>query len=280
MTQFEVLFVLAALSIPSAIAPAKSANHAPVKRVATANVEALLEPSSAGFVQAVQTYPYSEGTLYRVYAAPGQLTDIILQPGETVSSVAAGDTVRWTVGDTTSGSSAGKRTHILIKPFVQGLKTNLVIATDRRTYHLALESTSRTAMAAISWTYPADELLALKHEQAVAEAAMPVAAGITVDRLNFNYAIQGDKVPWRPVRAFDDGRQTYIEFPIAIAVGEAPPLFVTGSSGVVELVNYRMSGRYYIVDRLFGAAELRLGEKHQQVVRIRRVYSIDQRTGR
>jgi len=33
-------------------------------------------------------------------------------------------------------------------------------------------------------------------------------------------------------------------------------------------VNYRINGAYYIVDRLFGAAELRLGEDDQQVVRI------------
>ena len=34
---------------------------------------------------------------------------------------------------------------------------------------------------------------------------------------------------------------------------------------------YRLRGRYYVVDRLFDAAELRLGTKHQDVVRITRV---------
>jgi type IV secretion system protein VirB9 len=34
------------------------------------------------------------------------------------------------------------------------------------------------------------------------------------------------------------------------------------------MVDYRQSGRYYVVDRLFSVAELRLGEKHQLVVRI------------
>ncbi len=65
-------------------------------------------------------------------------------------SVAAGDTARWTVGDTSSGTGEGKRTHILVKPFAPGLRTNLMIATDRRTHHLQLESTAATAMAAIS----------------------------------------------------------------------------------------------------------------------------------
>jgi len=34
------------------------------------------------------------------------------------------------------------------------------------------------------------------------------------------------------------------------------------------VVNYRVAGRYYVVDRLFAAAELRLGGKRQKVVRI------------
>ena len=51
-------------------------------------------------------------------------------------------------------------------------------------------------------------------------------------------------------------------------LGEAPPLFVIGEDGEAQLVNYRVAGRYYVVDRLFGAAELRLGGKKQQIVRI------------
>lgn len=238
--------------------------------VAQANHEALLEPSSTGYLNAIQVYPYAEGTLYRLYAAPERITEIALQPGEKVTSVAAGDTVRWTVGDTTSGSGESRRVHIFIKPFSAGLRTNLVITTDRRAYRLQLESTAKSAMAAIAWSYPQDALIALRREQQAAEAATPVATGLTVEKLNFNYRISGDDPAWRPLRAFDDGRQTFVEFPPSIAQGEAPPLFVIGDNGEAQLVNYRMAGRYYVVDRLFGMAELRLGESRQQVVRIRR----------
>lgn len=255
--------ILIALSSVAATA----AGTAPV---AAANRAALREPVRAGYVNAVQVYPYAEGALYRLYAAPERVTDIVLQPGETVTAVAAGDTARWTVGDTTSGAGDAKRVHILVKPFMAGLRTNLVITTDRRAYHLQLESTPMTAMTAISWTYPQDELLALKRAAAEAQAAAPVAAGLDVEQLEFGYRISGDAPAWRPLRAFDDGRQTFIEFPASIGQGEAPPLFVLGSKGEASLVNYRMSGRYYIVDRLFDAAELRLGEKKQAIVRITR----------
>lgn len=257
---------LVALAVPAAAQTQEIAS--PVERVTAANRAALREPSSAGYVNAVQVYPYAEGVLYRLYAAPERVTDIALQPGEIVTSVAAGDTVRWTVGDTTSGSGGSLRTHILVKPFSAGLRTNLVITTDHRAYHLQLESTGSTAMAAISWTYPQDELIALRRQQEAAVAATPIASGLSVESLNFNYAISGDKPAWRPIHAFDDGRQTYIAFPPSIAVGEAPPLFVIGDDGEASLVNYRVSGRYYVVDRLFGTAELRLGGKRQKVVRI------------
>lgn len=260
MIRAAILSASAMLAIPAAAQT--------TARVDAANKAATREPSSTGFINAVQVYPYSEGVLYRLYAAPERVTDIALQPGEAIVSVAAGDTVRWTVGDTTSGSGDTKRVHILVKPFAAGLKTNIVITTDRRTYHLALESTASSAMAALSWSYPQDELVAIRRAAAEAKAATPIASGLSVESLNFAYAISGDKPAWRPLRAFDDGRQTYIEFSPSIAVGEAPPLFVIGDDDEAQLVNYRVAGRYYVVDRLFGAAELRLGGKKQQIVRI------------
>jgi type IV secretion system protein VirB9 len=240
----------------------------PASRVLRANGAALLEPSATGFLHAVQVYPYAEGTLYRLFAAPERLTDIVLQQGEAVVSVAAGDTARWTVGDTTSGMGASKHVHILVKPFSAGLATNLVITTDRRVYHLQLQSTTRTAMAAISWTYPQDDLIALQRQQGEAAARAPAATGLAVDQLDFRYTISGGRPPWRPVRVFDDGRRTFIEFPANVSAGEVPPLFVLGEKGQAELVNYRMSGRFYVVDRLFSAADLRLGGKRQTIVRL------------
>lgn len=216
---------------------------------------------------ASRMFAWSEGAVYRLVTAPEQVSDIALQPGEQLQSVAAGDTARWVIGDTASGSGASRRTHVLVKPSAAGLRTNLVIATDRRVYHLQLESSARASLAAISWTYPQDGLLALQRANAAAAA---VAPAVPLEQLNFGYRISGDRVPWRPLRAFDDGQQVFIEFAPGLGSGEAPPLFVLGAKGRAELVNYRVRGRYYVVDRLFAAAELRLGERRQQAVRITR----------
>ncbi len=259
---------------------ASQTNRAAARRIASANRAASIEPAASGFVNAVQVFPYTDGASYRVYAAPERITDIALQPGEQLVAVASGDTVRWVMGDTTSGTGSQKRTHILVKPFAAGLSTNLVITTDRRSYHLALISVARTAMVALSWTYPQDALLALKRTQGQADAAAPIATGIDIDQLRFDYIVSGDRPAWRPLRAFDDGRQTFIEFPATLAVGQAPPLFLVDSKGDAQLVNYRVRGRYYIVDRLFDAAELRLGTKHRDIVRISRIADSGKRARR
>lgn len=259
------------LAVHHHVRPRRHAPSPVIIGVARANRAATQEPSAQGFINAVQVYAYSDGAIYQLYAAPGTITDIALQPGENLIAVASGDTVRWVIGDTSSGSGTDKRTHILVKPFASGLSTNLVITTDRRSYHLQLRATSRTAMAALSWVYPADQLIALKRAAEQAEAAAPIAQGLAIDQLHFNYQIHGDKPTWWPLRVFDDGRQTFVEFSESIAVGEAPPLFVIGTSGDAQLVNYRVRGRFYIVDRLFDVAELRLGTKKQQIVRIERV---------
>ncbi len=239
-------------------------------RVSRANEEARMAPTREGYVNAIQVWPYTDGALYQVYASPGRVTVIALQPGEELVTVAAGDTVRWIVGDTASGSGADLRVSVLVKPTRSNLKTNLVITSSRRTYLIELTSTEKTWMASVSWEYPKDRMLALQRQAQAAQTAVPVDAGLSLKNLKFRYAMSGSNPPWKPLRAFDDGQKVYIQFPAGIAQGELPPLFVIGAQGDGQLVNYRYRAPYFIVDRLFGAAELRLGGEKAEVVRIER----------
>ena len=140
--------------------------------------------------------------------------------------------------------------------------------TDRRVYHVELRSVSGSAMAAVSWRYPDDLTLAGIGGQ-IDQRLEEVASGVPVEGLNFRYRISGDRTDWRPLRAFDDGRRVFIQMPDGLEATDAPPLFVVGEGGP-ELVNYRVRGRFYVVDRLFDRAEMRLGDRRQRVVRIER----------
>lgn len=274
----KIVTVPQPLPLPGQLKPLEGAGPVsdpsghPIGDVDEAHDAARVEPQAKGFVNAIQHYPYAEGALYRVYSAPEQVTDIALQRGEGLISVSAGDTVRWVIGDTVSGSGADERVHILAKPYASGLVTNMVINTDRRTYHLELRSLETTYMASVSWHYPHDALVALtrSNDKAVEARSVDVATGLNLNHLRFRYTVSGDTPPWRPLRAFDDGRKVYIQFPRRLDQGEAPPLFVVNEKGATQLVNYRVRQSFYIVDRLFAAAELRLGEDPQTIVRITR----------
>ena len=264
------------LHIPPAWTPARGGPgdaKDPVARVEAANGAARIEPRSEGYFNAVQVFPYSPGALYQVYVAPGQITDIALEPGEQLTGsgpVAAGDTVRWIIGDTESGNGDTRRVHILVKPTRPAIETNLVVNTDRRTYLIELRAHERPYMPSVAWFYPESRGKKLR-------ALPPVPVLPEIAQRRYRYSIEGDKPPWRPVNAYDDGRKVYVEFSPGIVQGEMPPLFVVGADGKPELVNSRAYGNVLIVDRLFAAAELRLGGESQQIVRIVRTDGKPQR---
>lgn len=147
------------LHVPPAWTPSRGGEAAatPVAQVGNANAAARVEPRQAGYFNAIQIYPWSEGALYQVYAAPGQITAIALEPGERLAGtgpIAAGDTARWIIGDTESGAGRDTRVLVLVKPTRPDISTNLVISTDRRTHLIELNPSEETWMPAIAWAYP------------------------------------------------------------------------------------------------------------------------------
>ena len=250
------------------VARGGAAAGTPAGRVENANAAARVEPRREGYYNAIQIYPWSEGALYQVYAAPGQVTSIALEPGEGLTGagpIAAGDTARWIIGDTESGSGAHRRVHVLVKPTRPDISTNLVITTDRRIYMIELRAREELFMPAVAWAYPAPP--AGQRQSVPAAPVIPAEAS-----RNYRYGLTGDSPPWRPISVFDDGRRVYVVFPRGIVQGEMPPIFVLGSDGEPQIVNSRIHQNILIVDRLFGAAELRLGSgERQQTVRIVRI---------
>ena len=252
--------------VPPAWTPAKGGDPAttPAGRVENANKAARIEPRKDGYFNAIQIYPWSDGALYQVYAAPGQITDIALEAGENLTGdgpIAAGDTTRWIIGNTESGGAAGQQVHVLVKPTRPDITTNLVITTDRRTYMIELHADDKPYMPAVAWSYPQ---VAAQRPTVPATPILPAATA-----RYYRYGLSGDNPPWRPISIYDDGRHVYVEFPRGIVQGEMPPIFVIGSDGQSQIVNTRIFNNVLIVDQIFGAAELRLGGgNHQQTVRI------------
>ena len=226
-----------------------------------------------------------------VICAPLQVCDIELQPGEEVRSVQVGDSVRWSVEPAVTGKPPLEVQHVIVKPADVGLRTSLVVTTSRRTYRMKLASDRERYMASVSFAYPSDaqarwsELAGSRRAQRFPERRTSHApqrhdTAVRTDvlrALSFNYELEGDDPPWKPVRVYNDGLQTVIEMPFAMRQTEAPTLLVIRAEGglftgddVVQ-VNFHADGTRYIVDMVFDVADLVAGiGSSQQKVRIRR----------
>ena len=240
--------------------------------------EALKQHQQDGKWQIFKTphdelYPYDEGQEPVVDCAPLRTTDIQLEPGETITDVASGDSERWLVTPASSGDPRNPTPHLAIKPTAGGISTNLTIYTTKHIYHLMLRSRAGHEMQQVAFYYPDELEQAMQNaDHAAANARAPesepdgvVASLASLDPgvVNFSYAVSGPKVPWKPIRAFDDGTHVFIQMPATTKSSEAPALMVAAGDGS-EMVNYRVRGDYYVVDKLFDQAVLVSGVGREQ----------------
>lgn len=247
-------------------------------------VLAVAAPAPLQVPGGARHYDYQDEAVYPVIATPGRITDIVLEPGEALvggGPVAAGDTARWVIGDTISGAGLERRVHVMVKPTASGLATNLIINTDRRTYHLELRASGRTWLSQVSWRYGGGRTRAAPALVGAPPAAATIAqAGSGIEPaprpLNRAYRIEGAHPAWRPVEVYDDGQRVFVVFGSRIDMADLPPLYRLGSDGkTAELINFHVEGRALVAERLFDRAELRLGAKRRaQVVRLVRLTPI------
>lgn len=99
------------------------------------------------------TFGYGSG-IPTVVCALLELTDLAFEKGESILSVQLGDSVRWNIESAISGSANDSVEHLIVKPLEAGLKTSMLITTDRRTYHIRLKSTEADFMPAVVFSYP------------------------------------------------------------------------------------------------------------------------------
>ncbi len=239
--------------------------------IAEANAASRMRSRSDDFVGGVQVFAYQPGEVYEVWTAPLRVTTLTLPPGETIVAKAAGDTVRWQIGETTSGTGAAQQSHVLLKPLQRGLETNLVLTTNRRVYMLQLKSGPPDAFnAAVTWDVPPAPVETAATDVAASTSDPVVAPAAPVDG-RYRVSPQGRRPRWTPTAVMNDGVRTFITFPPDMQVDESPALLVVAANGQTQMVNYRQEGGVFIVDRVFDKAELRLGDHHPQIVRIERL---------
>jgi type IV secretion system protein VirB9 len=200
-------------------------------------------------------FPFSESAP-TIVCAPLRVCDIELQAGEVVQGAPhIGDAIRWKVAPAVSGSDDRKVTHLIVKPTEPGLDTNLVIPTDRHTYHLRLVSSNEVYVSSVAFDYPDEQQQAWQSLARTGTGGNGSNTGgdmptVAVNRLNFDYKIKivKGKPTFKPLRAMDDGYHTYIAMNEELPQGEAPVLIGISPGGDEQMINYRLKGNLYVVD--------------------------------
>ena len=233
---------------------------------------AMPTPGSDGRVM----YLFGQGTPVMV-CAPLRVCAVELQAGEHLQSQPQiGDSRRWEITPVLSGSGLEEAPILIVKPIEPGLETDLIVPTDRRTYVLKLVSDPTRFIARLAFQYPSEDRtkwanfetqqdLAKRDAEVLAEQqrAKDKQAGVlpmadnALDNLYFDYKLEGDPA-YRPEHVLDDGLHTYLLYPNDGRFRELPTLLLV-VNGKTELVNFRVDGPRYIVDRLFDKAILVVG---------------------
>jgi len=226
-------------------------------------------------------YIYGQGMPVLV-CAPLRVCAIELESGEHLQSQPQiGDSRRWEITPVLSGSGLDETPILIVKPIEAGLETDIIVPTDKRTYVVRLVSDPTRFVSRLAFQYPDEDRAkwvafaarqdeAKRNAETVAEvrrekdkkaSVLPMADN-AVERLYLDYKLSGDE-HLRPDHVFDDGQHTYLIYPNDGRFRELPTLLLV-VNGKSELVNFRVDGSRYIVDRLFDKAVLVVGVGKKQ----------------
>jgi type IV secretion system protein VirB9 len=201
----------------------------------------------------------------KIVCRPMYVTDVILQPGEIVTGVHPGDPVRWTFVPSRSGTGDAEQVHILIKPLMADISTNLIVNTDRRTYQIGLMSSAKDFMPSVSFSYPGDSIKAwdafIAEKRKSDSSVLSSGYSVNPEDLHLDYEIRGkDSLRWKPIRVWDDGVKTFIQFKKGSARKSVDaPVLLTYEHKKEVIVNYRVAEDMYVADRVMDKAALIVG---------------------
>lgn len=222
-----------------------------------------------------------------VKASPLRISLIVLQKGERVLSVSAGDTRRWKFNKVYQGSRGNITPIIQIKPLKNDITTNIVIVTNRRTYDITLNAPDSPDNSKnpinfftrkISFYYPKTQQYSLNtnsqrdsifYEEPAADSLQyykKQAGFINISKDHLDYSFEEGKYgfPWKPSAVYDDGHHVYIKIPQKMTSQKLPSVFGVGNAGQLININYSYNPDLRILktDRVVNKLVLTYEYKH------------------
>ena len=196
---------------------------------------------------------YSPNEVHSYIGFYNYVASILFEDGEKVITIAIGDPTAWQI--TPNGS------RLFIKPLQDHAETNALIITNRRVYHFALNAKEASGLGdknlvfETRFVYPQVNFSYLSND-----SGGSYIPDINEDHtLNYNYALSGNDTI-KPVRVFDDGRFTYLEF--SNETVNLPAVFDVDERGYESMVNIRTVGRHMVIEKVGSLFTLRYDKEH------------------
>jgi type IV secretion system protein VirB9 len=199
----------------------------------------------------IRTLVYTESEVFRVVVHYGYQTSLEFAEGEEVQTISVGTNYAWQL------SPLGRR--LFIRPLEEGVKTNMTIITNRRTYQFEIESKAHTSVSdeelvyVVRFFYPDEELDSI--EPGDEELSAPTS---TVKPYNFNYTLEGNDAI-APLKVFDDGINTFFEF-LPDTLYSVPTIQAKDKDKFVQL-EPREKGGYIVVNKVASEFKIRDGDR-------------------
>jgi len=217
------------------------------------NADALRGPLPIATDKRIRNIIYNPNEVFKFQGHYGYQSSIVFEAGEEIETISIGDSVAWQITPT------GNR--IFLKPIEEDADTNMTVLTNRRTYHFEIYANEAESMQdaemifVMRFIYPgnnASNVSRLSYETPLPD----LRDKEELQKYNFDYTMSGDE-HIAPIRIFDDGEFTYLEFPPNMQ--DYPAVFAVNKENRESLVNFRIRENYLIVERVAPRFTLRYG---------------------
>ncbi|MFN5352178.1 MAG: P-type conjugative transfer protein VirB9 [Alphaproteobacteria bacterium] len=220
------------------------------------------EPEAFGPDERIKRYIYNPNQVYVYTGYYTYQSFIQFASDEAIVNITLGDPRGWTI------SPNGSR--LFIKPIGKDATTHMTVITDKRIYFFELyadfadeQLRDKNLSFAIYFHYPDLEPPGRAGSSFIklADTGQKKKDDVeellkTPQDLNFNYSITGSR-KIAPLKIFDDGEFTYMEFRGVNAT--IPAIYSVDENRSESLINYRVQGRYIVIERVESQFTLRYG---------------------
>ena len=217
------------------------------------NAFAVQLPMTLGKEKRFRTYIYNPNDVYRYVGYYLNQSYIEFEEGEVIQTISMGDPTPWLT------NVLGNK--LFLKPVAAYPQTTMTVFTNKRSYYFELDALEpdtvdeKDILFFIKFTYPSsNDKNIVKFNVKTKRDDYPDLSDLT--KYNFNYEFAGSP-SIAPIKVFDDGIFTYMEFKTENA--EIPAIFVVNDQGYEALVNFRVIDEYVAIERVAGQFTLRSG---------------------